>query len=741
MVMLGSTCSPCCNVDVCGCQQGTLPPRVAISFNRLSEVTLVPTAVSSCFGSGAKVSAYASSGKIELASIENPGSGYATLGREPPTITLGNANAKAAEVSFSYTQSSDKCGRPIWSISGATVISGGDGYTNAEPATFTLAGSTKGSGAVGTIYTQRAAPVLDASASSGSGVTFTVNVEETGANPPTWRVESVTFKGQGFGYVDGEMLSFGGGGVATIDAASATIQVNYSQPAVEVRPFGVSGDGATLSAVLSANGGTPPTWSVTAVSIDAAGTGYAPGDWFAVYNLDTGGFTSNDVFVEGVGDNGEITAVGLYPGSPLASSSELESVEVLSGGEYYGGNQILDSIEITNGGEYYGEDPALPVYVADIQVTPDDEYGSGAVLSAEVNDDPQSATFGQIVSVAVNKAGTSYGSKAPSCDYSINNGGSYWLPKTSKCEYSACISGFIATVTYAGHEQPPTVRLSYYLGSSLAQGCSIVLSPPLSDSPWPCDPLAFTVPFGDAGSIEVGGTEKALDCLDIRNASSITLEIEAKDVTDDFLHQRPYSLIYHRGGAYSPLAQYAGEFELTRIPGSRVLFRYDYDSSEPDCKKNAYLFVEFVEPITGRTFLEYGIGNQLSISGNVFANTIPAIIPVGQLACDPPLPVFSGGGGTGPGLGGGGGTPGSTSVIEPNIRYFNPAFLDIVDTASCICGPGPLPDLFGFVVARAVSSDGFFLDRGPWFEDGQFNFEKFLEARRIGVTITDIAFS
>lgn len=146
---------------------------------------------------------------------------------------------------------------------------------------------------------------------------------------------------------------------------------------------GGSGSGLTVSLTLTATNDACgiPTWTITGASF-SGGTGYR---YITLPN--------------GSVQNTEGLTLLLESGTAIQYGS-LEVVSNSSG--------VPTAVNITNGGAYYAEDVDEPPYVATVTVEIDAVYGSGASLSAIVDDDTSSPTFGQITSLSVDDPGSEY---------------------------------------------------------------------------------------------------------------------------------------------------------------------------------------------------------------------------------------------------------------------------------------------------------------------------------------------
>lgn len=260
---------------------GTATIRCASDSRQLITVSL-----SSCFGSGATAEVTAPVGytRADMGPITavsySPGSGYAKLGREAPTLTVSGGSGTGLTVTPTVTATNDACGIPTWSVT-SVKFSGGTGYANGEALTVTTkAGDTTKVGAALTVQTApRSQPTLTASVSGGTGATLTPTLASNGTTPQTWGVASVSVSGSTSGYTDGAAVTFSyGANVTEQTKAAAIIKTARTTPAITASASG--GSGASLTVTLSQSPTTPSDtalWHVDAVNVANGGTGYANG--------------------------------------------------------------------------------------------------------------------------------------------------------------------------------------------------------------------------------------------------------------------------------------------------------------------------------------------------------------------------------------------------------------------------------------------------------------------------------
>lgn len=542
------SCRTCCRCSAC--TVGELPQTVTVTFDNfvdeeevqgpdLIAISVDPATV--CFGSGFSAKATApggypatDAGPITAVEITSGGSGYAVLGRVEPTITLGGGSGTGADLEFTLAQETDGCGIPSWAIDGVTIASGGDGgtgYVDGEQLTATVsAPGSEAAAAALSCRTTLSEPTLTPAVGGGSDAAFTVTLTEATSwtGRPYWYISAITVDDGGSGYTDGAEMTFtlGPDGVES-SAAYAVVMTSRSTPTL-VELFGGTGTSAVLGVSIASNGGSPETWGISSVTITDGGAGYLEGDVFAV-NIGAGDVEvyGASVSVTAVDGAGAITGVYInYGGDYYHDDGIIESVDLYDGGAYWDDDGVIAEVVVDNGGSYYEEDASEPPYVSDAdllitQTAP--SAGAGAVLSATVDDDTSSPTFGQITAVAIDAAGDDYLAWEWLTNY-LGCCGNYYNGKTvvarrgldgDTCQFVHYFCGVGSMyaghgrviVSYNGPEANPSVVLSSEWveeeNQSVSCNTSYQADAPVED----CDAFEFvaTSNSGETASVVPGG--------------------------------------------------------------------------------------------------------------------------------------------------------------------------------------------------------------------------------------------
>jgi len=371
--------------------------------------------------------------------------------RSQPTLTASVSGGTGA--TLTPTLASNGGSPQTWGVASVSVSGSTSGYTDGAAVTFSYgANVTEQAAAVATIKTARATPTITASVSGGSGASLTVTLSQSPTTPSDtalWHVDSVTVADGGTGYTDGDAVTFTVTDGEQVTAASGTIATDAGRENPNLTPYvwGVNGttggSGAVLSATMVSNEDDPETWGVAAINVIDGGSGYEAGEYFWYSEFGTG-FASIPPYylvetdgwlITSVDGNGAITGVGLdgYGGIgkfyKATGNGVIQSVTITGGGDYYKATTSIARVVVTNGGQYYyytgiptgvtvtsggayyREDASLPPYVADVTVTINQlmpSEGTGAELSAVIDTDTGSATFGQITGINIDNAGDGY---------------------------------------------------------------------------------------------------------------------------------------------------------------------------------------------------------------------------------------------------------------------------------------------------------------------------------------------
>lgn len=392
-------------------------------------------------------------GPLTAATVVDPGSAYAEIGRKEPTVTLSHGTGSGADLAITWTETEDEQSRPVWQIASVAVGSGGGGADYTHGSTLTVDFDVpvyEVEPAYLEVRCVREEPTLAINAyNGGSGLTVTFALSAEAGPPPYWTLDSMTITDGGTGYTYGDSFDVAG---ATDDDlvegfAFGTLTTTITEPTLSL----IGGSGyqagtgttAELSITLASLGGSPETWEIDGVAIDYAGSSYQVDDVFTVVKAsgDVEVYQAT-VRVTSVDGSGAITGVAIDGGGAYYhETGVVESLDLtFNNGQFYRVTGEIDSVEVYGGGRYYETDATLPALVADItiditQQSPSD--GSGASISAVVDDDPTSETFGQITGLTFANGGDGYLAVHDEPGICAGPGGVY------RANYAAC-GGFAA---------------------------------------------------------------------------------------------------------------------------------------------------------------------------------------------------------------------------------------------------------------------------------------------------------
>ena len=557
-------CSSCCPPQYpCGqCEEGQLPDTVTVTLDGIAESTpqfgLCQLTAFSTFGGGA-VGRLTGPGGV-VGSDEGPitgvevlagGSGYAVLGRAAPTLTV-TGSGQGATFTPTISQQNPSSHLTYWRLD-SVAVSGGSGYTGGTTLGISPAnGDTTATAAAAILITERAQPTVTATASGGSGAEFQVTLSKTTetssplGTQDVWQVASVSLIAGGTGYTNGQSLTFSAGtGGVTLSGASAYVTTGRAAPVLTPIVGTSTGSGASITPNLTQNAfwDGQKYWSISSFNIVSAGTGYQVGD--EVFVIPSQGVSvglSFSATVTQVDGSGGIIAIQVSSGGGwFRTSGTIESVTLNFGGRYYRETGTPKSVVVTQKGAYYKEDATLPAVVADITVVIScTEFGSvsgsGGVLSAVVDDDTESPTFGAVTAFTVDQAGDNYlawRQKETPCCGSYYNGmtlvlrrGSpdYYPWASDPCTYYHYLCGVgnrnqrlgLITAQYRGQELVPLVTIisetpeqPYWASDGLyglanSRICNMTLE--ADEPPANCSAFSFVASAGGAtATVSAGG--------------------------------------------------------------------------------------------------------------------------------------------------------------------------------------------------------------------------------------------
>jgi hypothetical protein len=377
--------------------------------------------------------------------------------RSQPTLTASVSGGTGATLTPTLASNGDS--PQTWGVSSVAVTGTTSGYTDGAAVTFSYgAGVNEQTKATAEIRTARTAPTITASAPGGSGAALAVTLSQSPTTPSDtalWHVESVEVTDGGSGYTDGDSVTFAVTDGTQVVAAAGTITTTVREnPNLTAYVWGLSeptgGSGAVLSATMEyVQYASEDFWTVAGIAVTSGGSGYSVGEYIWYEELPN--FSDNPPYylvfydswvVTSVDENGAITGLGTqvpleeYGGGlfyKLTDNGTIQSVTLTSGGDYYkatgeisrvvvtnGGQYFYDtgvpsSVTVTNGGQYYREE----VQVAQVAVTINQinfPYGTGASITATVDGNKVSATFGQVTGLTIANGGSGYVAVRPADD-------------------------------------------------------------------------------------------------------------------------------------------------------------------------------------------------------------------------------------------------------------------------------------------------------------------------------------
>jgi hypothetical protein len=479
-------CSQCCSgfgsYSPCKCEVGDLPDTITITVEGEGEgrKSSIPLGFSRCGSSSYGVRpassaiGYAESpgggvldrGPISRVRLVSGGSGYAVPQRLAPTLFASSAS----DASFSANLSSrtNACGLSEWYVSSVSVLDAGSNSYDGQPLTLTKQAGDFGGGATACVRVDSNI-VLTGEIPGRPDTPLTITAQPASSagpcNETIWTVTSISFSGSTSGHSYGQLLDIGGPGAGGA-LARAFVRTQTRAPInMAFHETDGNGNGATFSVsyarypfgydefgyVPGHGEHTEDYWAATGVTVTSPGAGYQGGDrilFSPIEGVSSGGGFS--VEVTSVNASGGVVAAAIsFPGRNFSDTGVLLGFTMRSSeAGAYRAVGPASRVVVTNGGFYFREDLTLPP-VAGVSVSPLESgvvtqnsvrYPNGArraSISATVDVDVTSPTFGSIMSLGLVDGGEGYGGGTFYSSGCCSPGGSYTLTayRTHDCSF------------------------------------------------------------------------------------------------------------------------------------------------------------------------------------------------------------------------------------------------------------------------------------------------------------------
>ena len=429
-----------------------------------------------------------------------------TEGQLPDTVTVSLSGYIDSEVQGPY----------LTSLSfDATFGSGAEGRLSA-PSGHADAGPVESveitGGGGGYARIARVAPTITAHFDGGgSGGSLGVTLTETAYDGRSaWLVASLDIDDGGSGYPAEGAITFDISDDDTeVLSAIASYTCSRAEPTVSLAVSG-TGTSASLSPLLTYYA-PEKIWYVSGATVLNGGSGYTIGDsvLLTVVDGDNAGVPfAMTVTVDGGGAVTGVVVDSPYPYYPPWNR-----------GSYYLNTGVIDAVTLLDGGVYYSEDLDGPGEVADVvvsvtQLGPTAGIADGAELSAVIDDDVSSPTFGQITGATINAGGDGYlawAYRVESCCEDYYNGLSVVLKRqeSNRCLYAHGICGTycesVISMEYFGPSIPPVVGVGYRGGPfvGLQNSCDVTLTSTTTVED--CGVISFTAQNDNGVTATVAG--------------------------------------------------------------------------------------------------------------------------------------------------------------------------------------------------------------------------------------------
>jgi hypothetical protein len=303
---------------------------------------------------------------------------------------------------LSYAPGVSVCIRSLWGSGASLEIRPSDpsAYDNKPASLDGTLNLVSGGSRYAVLGRVRPPDNLPLSASGGgSGASFSYVLQESvdSVGRIVWGMEIISVTG-GSGYADESSVFipfFSTQQQLRGFQFSATLYTKRVAPTIAASLCS-EGSGAELVVRLEQSTDENPAWSISGVDVTAGGSGYAPQTTVAFTVVSEATRTVSAACAVAVADE----------------SGAITSVLISNAGNYYKRTDEPFLVSVTRSGAFYREDPSLPALVSPIvvdinQVVPFSQ-GDAAVITATVDSDPSSPTFGEIASMTVANGGQGY---------------------------------------------------------------------------------------------------------------------------------------------------------------------------------------------------------------------------------------------------------------------------------------------------------------------------------------------
>jgi|688.fasta_scaffold101985_3 hypothetical protein len=241
----------------------------------------------------------------------------------------------------------------------------------------------------------RSAPTLSVQVNStdGEDAAFSITLAETTDDngDPVWTISGITVTNAGTDYEIGDTAEIVVTDGETDFPAWVSLNLTRTEPTVSASVNTSTGSGADLAVVLSSytDGNGDEVWYVDSITVVNGGTGYDPADTVTISVL--------------LG-----TEIAAAEATLSVVAGVIDSVSVYSYGEYAHTDGTVAGITVQDGGQYYKETVTDNVIVNTPAVHIISNIGSGGQITAVVDDDPDSPTFGQVAGITITNGGSGY---------------------------------------------------------------------------------------------------------------------------------------------------------------------------------------------------------------------------------------------------------------------------------------------------------------------------------------------